>query len=260
MLSTATMRTVTTALTDRYAVIELSERGRYAVIIQQLGRCALEHPEGFTEADIEDMESIIGFPFETIRERYSSYSFDRLKGKFNVNADQDQMQRFRKLWFRMLKDYPMTCINATLEQNYYLFSIFARNNRYYLDFITGARNDAGYWDYSGLCSYSKSQNDAQFALRRLYYSFEYLPVLGLFSNQAIYTIMLFAAVLQYLNMEDRKKLILLIPMLGTLGICLIAPACKNHARYLYPLVYCMPVIWAAVTSKNHGNQKPYRDM
>lgn len=241
----------TKKITEKYVVTNVSSRAKNAMIMQQVARCVVEHPESFSEQDSEDIRAVIGLKLETISERYSPYSFDTIKGRFNVNATKSEMSRFRKLWLRLLKEHPLTCVNATLNQNYFLFSLLARNSVYYIDYRYGQINDKVVWDYSDLYTPSDGKAKLQEKLVTYYYAFEKIPIFGFLANQAIYTILLFVLIILCLTKKDKRELILLLPLLATLGITFVGPACLNHPRYTYPLVYSMPLmIGVASLSKN----------
>ncbi len=246
IISMVCMKWLTTSLTKQYVAKEISGRAKYALLIQQLGRCAAEHPESFSDADRGDIEAVMGIPLEQVAERYDPYSFDSLKGGFNVEASKTQMTRFRQVWLKMVKKHPMTCVNATLQQNYYLFSIFARNSRYYHSFYNGSVEDNELWNYSDLYTISASREKCQTILLKGYQMFEYIPFVGLLANHAIYMVILFVVFLRVISSCRLRWLILLMPLLGTIGIIIIGPALKLHGRYFFPIVYCMPVMLSAL--------------
>lgn len=254
ILITAVMaQLATTAVTDHYTAKNVSSRAKHALIIQQLARCITEHPESFSEADREDIETVMRLQLETIAEKYNPYTFDTIKGRFNVNASHEEMARFRAVWLRMLKTHPLTCMNATFQQNYFLFSILSENSKYYIDFRNGMVNDKAEWDYSSLYTASELRKAAHEKIYNYYVDFEKIPVLGLLADQAIYTIILFVSSLVCISAKKKKMMILIMPLLATLGIAFLGPACLNHPRYMYPLIYCMPFMVCAIASDMNSN-------
>ncbi|MBR0398800.1 MAG: hypothetical protein IJI10_11100 [Eubacterium sp.] len=240
IVPTAGMQLLTTSLTKHYVTYQVSGRAKSAMMIQQIARCAVEHPESFSDQDEKNLYTVIGLTLDETAEKYNPDTFDDLKEKYNLDVTAEEMAQFRALWIKMLKKHPGTCINALLHQNYYLFDLLAGNTRYYEGFTTGIRNQ----EYRDLYTPSKARAFLQHLLVRYYYLFAFFPAVGIFTDQAIYTLILIVLSLMSLSGSDKRNLVLLLPLLGTVGIVLVGPACFHHPRYTYPLFYTLPLMLA----------------
>ena len=92
-----------------------------------------------------------------------------------------------------------------------------------------------------------------------YRQFDNIPFLGLYVNQGVMTLLLLGICLYALFDKNPRLLLLALPLLLTLGVTFIGPAAYGHPRYLFPILYSMPLLFgifltgkgkaAAITNK-----------
>lgn len=236
------------ALNEHYEATEIRSRAMFAMPIQQTVRCLIEHGEDIPEEDYKAIHAVLTWSDEKYEKKYDPRNFDGVKESFKNDATGAELIGFFKAWLKLVIRYPQTCFMATANQTYYLFSPLVENVRYYKSI----------WAHSAR-SLKKYNFDAKpylpdFPVLKelcddLYYFEEYMfpsiPVVGLVVNSAVYTILLLAIFLSALLRKDKRPLILTVALLVTLAITFVGPAVYNHPRYIYPIMYSMPVLIAA---------------
>ena len=229
-------------LENKYTVANVSDRTKMAMMIQQVGRTVKEHLKEMTDKEVEELSRYFSLEPEKFRKVYSSRAYDSLRPYFLVK-DRPEATSFIRYWLHLVRRFPDSAINAFFHQNHYLFDLQANNRRYYVYLMTSA--ESGKRDFGWIFDESGEVAERRKNLGLLYKSVDTIPIVGLFTSQAIYTVLLFALCLIWLNSKDKRLFLLLVPMVLTVGICLVAPACYHHARYSYPIVYSMPALIAA---------------
>ena len=80
------------------------------------------------------------------------------------------------------------------------------------------------------------------------------PIIGMFSNVALYIMLLFVIVIFMLHDKCRRELFVMFPLLLSFCTILMEPRIMNQPRYAFPIIYAMPKVIAfycyTVTRKN----------
>ena len=229
-------------LNIRYDSQGVSKRAMFALPIQQISCYMVYHSDDVTKEEMQALQKVMKWSVKSYKKRYNPLSFDSVKTGFNNEATGKEIAGYLKVWFKLFWRHPGTYVNATMNQNYFLFSPFIDNCRYYRDVDTFSSGKE--YDLSGLYSIKTGLKVWQQKLFEYYHKFVNIPVLGLLVNQGVYSILLVGVCLYALCERNWKLLFLSVPMVLTLLIALVAPAAYGNARYTYPIMYAMPMLFS----------------
>ena len=240
-------------LNKAYDAKSLTSRAMLAMPIQQTARCLKVHGKVMEEELHEDLHAVMTWRDSSYRKRYDPRNFDKVKNSFKIDATPEEMDGFMNGWLQLLKLYPATCFMATANQNYYLFSPLVVNVRYYESFsghMELALKRYGYDPRQMLEGVPVFEGPCKALAAFQHDVFPTIPVLGLTVNLAVYIILLFGICVSTLFRDDRRPLILTVALLATLGITILGPAIYRHPRYIYPIMFSMPLLLAAFARSN----------
>lgn len=208
---------------------------------QQTARYIRDHGEEVTEEERAAIEAIL--PYEQMAERYDPKISDPIKINFNKQATDEQLKEYYRVWFKMFLKHPMTYALATIDQSYPLIYPFTENSVVYVGPGLIGKTQQTVMDETGI-SFPESLGTERRVLQRFFFLMYSLPIIGMISHTAPYTIgALFLSLLALM----RKKYIFLLPSLPVLisiAIVVAGPAVLSHPRYTFPVVYSAPVMTA----------------
>lgn len=240
------------ALNTRYDARAITSRAMLAMPIQQTVRVLGTVGDQIPKEDYDAIHAVLTWTDEEYAEKYNPRNFDSVKESFKTDASTEEILGFVKAWAKLLVRYPKTCFMAAANQTYYLFSPLVQNVRYYESLSAHSRLAKVRYDFDA-SEYLLDTPVLEELCAELsefhHYIFPSIPVLGLTVNQAVYTILLAVIFLCGLLRKDRRVLVLTFALLVTLGITAIGPAVYNHPRYIYPIMFSMPVLLAAFMFK-----------
>lgn len=236
------------ALNQKYDAKEITSRAMLAMPIQQSVRCLIEHGDEMPRTEYDAVHAVLTWSDETYAEKYNPRNFDKVKESFKIDASKEELLAFLKAWIKLILRYPETCVMATANQTYYLFSPLVRNVRYFTSL--SAHKDLALSRYGFDASpyvLTDPVREAWAEKLQLFHDvvFPELPILGLTVNQAVYTILLIGVCVCVLLRRDRRPLLMAVSLLVTLAITFVGPAVYWHPRYVYPIMFSMPVFIAA---------------
>ena len=242
--------TLVNHLHEQYNAQKYGTRAMLSMPVQQTARCLLEHGDEIDQDTLASIQKVLTWDLDEYEEAYDPLSFDTVKQGFNLDASSDDIRDFLKAWLHLFSKYPGTCIDATLNQTYFLFSPETINQTYYYPY--GVTMRAGKYDMSEFNPSHSKLSGINSILKQIYHSFGYFPVLGLFINQGFTDLILLAIALYALVEKRGRILFLCIPLLLTLAIVFVGPMVLYQARYTYPIMYCLPLLYGIFLSQR-GN-------
>ena len=236
---------------EKYEAAALPNRAILTIPMQQIARYMCLHGEEVSEDELKILQKVVKWNAEEYQKRYRPFNFDGIKMGYNSEAEKGDIKEYLMVWLKLFFRHPMSYIDATMNQTYFLFDVSAENQAYYKDVEAHRPDNVKDWDiYSNIKAFEKSREKIV-----LYYqSFSRFPIIGFFVNQGIFMVILVAICLNALNRKGVKTLILSLPMLLTLAITFVGPAVSGHPRYTYPIVYAMPLLLGAFIMEI-GNMK-----
>lgn len=229
-------------LYQKYNATHVSTRATLALPLQQISRCVVAHGDEMLPEELASIHEILDWSVSEFRERYNPYNFDGIKHGFPKEVSAEWYPHFFKTWFGLLIKYPETCITATLQQNYCLFSPLKDNSKYYGNVRQGLEKVKNP-DFTHVYELQEQKADMNQKLTRYYNSFSRFPFIGLYVNQGVMTLLLLGICLYALFDRNPKLLLLALPLLLTLAVTFVGPAAYGHPRYFFPVLYSMPLLF-----------------
>ena len=239
----------TSYLHGKYNATRVSTRAMLSMPLQQTARYMVYHSDELSSEEKTIIQKVIDYTPEEFAENYNPYNFDGIKHGFSRKASKKDLLAYLQVWFKLFLRHPETYINATLNQNYILFSPLANNSKYYgtapqkLTQITDP-------DYGSVYSAIKSHKSIKQKLTSYYINFCKIPVVGLYVNQGLLNLLLLAICLYSLCEKNGRLLLLGLPLLLTLAVTFVGPAALGHPRYTFPITYGMPLFFGLFLERN----------
>ncbi len=239
----------TSCLHKKYNATSVSTRAMLSMPLQQTARYMIYHSDDLSAEEKKTIQKVIDYTPEEFAENYNPYNFDGIKHGFSKKASKEDLLAYLQVWFKLFLRHPETYINATLNQNYILFSPLANNSKYYgtapqkLTQITDP-------DYGSVYSAIKSHKSIKQKLTSYYINFCKIPVVGLYVNQGLLNLLLLAICLYSLCEKNGRLLLLGLPLLLTLAVTFVGPAALGHPRYTFPITYGMPLFFGLFLERN----------
>ncbi len=228
----------------------------FAVPNQQIAREMNDHPESFTEEELQQLSDMLvtdAAP-SMLGERYSPDNSDAVKLLFNW--DFYSRRSTIKIWLRHLMLHPVTYIEAFLSGSsgyYYPFtekmagSVFDSFQWLQPDIKDGWRQYFQIPDHALDPEYPHATESLRNGLVNCLHDIYTLPVVNAVFSPATYVWCMLLAALIIINKRRYTKLWVLLPTLLILGICVLSPI-NGSIRYALPLLYCAPLLLAFACS------------
>ncbi len=210
-----------------------SAREMLSVPFQQTARLVSEKPDFYDEEDIKIIDYIL--KYETLASRYNPYLADPVKNEYNKNTIKEDLKDYFYVWFKGLKKHPDIYVDATLNNTYGFF--YPDKHNWYIY----ARYDKRVTE-NGLVDYHYNKLSFLRAFIDGYANtVPYIPIIGAVSNIALNTwaVLILAAYL--INTKNKRFLISLLPLFGSILFCFIGPA-NTYFRYTMPYIFALPVL------------------
>ena len=202
--------------------------------IQQTARYVKEHPDDVTPEEREAIDAVL--QYDRLADMYNPIISDTAKGLMGeINPSNEEVLTYLKTWARQAIRHPFTYVQATLNQNYFLLYPFDPNPAVYLSTGTVECGDFSVAAPEQIIPVKEK-------MKMVYQLLFSLPVTGLISNPAFYVLLLMALCIYALHRKDHSFWILLWPELLSVVAVVLAPAIFKHPRYLFPVIYSMPLL------------------
>lgn len=212
-----------------------------SIPFQQTARYARDYGDEVTEEEKVIIDRILNY--DTLAERYDPSKSDMVKSSA-YNIKWKDTQPYFKVWFHQLLRHPLCYLSATWEQNYSLFTPEVKNVALYRDPYIGYENgneiDVRSMSNLAVVELVSKYPVLQQKLVAFFDKQSSVPVIGLIGNVAFYvlTFLIFASIA---HINEIKWLIVSSPLWITILFAVSGPAILGHPRYLFPLIYCMPL-------------------
>ena len=210
-----------------------SAREMLSVPFQQTARLVSEKPDFYNEEDIKIIDYIL--KYDTLASRYNPDLADPVKNEYNKNTTKEDLKDYFYVWFKGLKKHPDIYVDATLNNTYGFF--YPDKHNWYIY----ARYDKRVTD-NGLVDYHYNKLSFLRAFIDGYANtVPYIPIIGAVSNIALNTwaVLILAAYL--INTKNKRFLISLLPLFGSILFCFIGPA-NTYFRYTMQYIFALPVL------------------
>ena len=227
------------ALVQHYQIEEGSIREALSLPFQQTARYAKEHG---AEISLEEKEAINAIlSYDILAERYDPKISDPIKETYKEDSSIQDLVNYFKVWAQQGMKHPLTYIEATINQNYYLvYPLIEDTTTYNTTIIDNETNIqlARELNIHEIPIIQKIDN-WRTGFNKVLFS---LPILGLLSNIGFYNLILI-----YLCYSSTKKriyemVVVLMPLLLSNVVIVLAPVIMGHPRYAFPIIYSMPLV------------------
>lgn len=238
---------LTFAMTTHYGIKKGSIREALSLPFQQTARYVMEYGGEVTEEEAEAIRAILDY--EHMGEKYDPRVSDPVKDRYKNNATMQDLLRYFSVWFKMFFKHPEVYIKATVNQNYYILYPFVEND-WILDTLISPRYDTKFvekiHDKYGELGITDPEilQGIRTALNGFYKVQFSLPVVGIFSHQAPYVLLLLALLVFALYKRMWRWLMAAVPVVLSVAVVILAPLIQNAPRYAFPIIYSMPVMLA----------------
>ena len=209
---------------------------------QQTARYVRDYGDEVTQEEREAIDAVLDY--DKLPSAYMELTADPVKTTYHAESTEELISYF-KVWFAQFLKHPLCYVEATWNQNYYVFAPNIDNIVYNKDCTVAYEimNEMGMQEQiefkvpekmHGICTIMVS-----------YYSLlTRMPVIGLLNNVAFYIILLFVITFFFLKEKQRKALWMLMPLWLTFLIIIASPQIQNQPRYAFPIIYSMPIVVA----------------
>lgn len=222
----------------------------YTNMLQQTCRLALEYPQELTESDVEIISKVIDF--EKIEEYYNPVTSDGIKQIVDLEAENEDVLAYSKVWFRQVIKHPFVIAEASFNVSYGFLAPVARNEE----------NDFSIWYYS--CEYEEFDFSIPTICLKMRYIYEgwmewcvSLPFIRVLQNPAIYFWAFLFMLCLVLCKKRYQYVIAFIPGIMTSLFYVGIPAYYHHPRYAFPLIFSSILyigIVLGILNQNGGNK------
>ena len=233
---------ITAVISSHYNIKPGSIAEALSLPFQQTARCVALHSDEITEEERFIISSVLDY--DVLLTQYNPIISDPVKATYNRNAATEELVDYLKLWFKMFFKYPQTYVEATLAQNYYLIYPFEYNAAIYMRFndfseelMQPLKEQVGLKEVTVFAE----QKELLFQWFLLMHT---LPVIGMLSHTATYTIALLFLIALALCRKEYKFILPAFPIFLSVMVIIIAPVIYGHPRYAFPIVYTVPVLIA----------------
>ena len=211
----------------------------FSLPFQQTARCVRDYGEELTEEEREAIATVLDY--ELLPEAYEELTADPVKSTYHAQGTKELLAYF-SVWFQQFLKHPVCYLEATWNQNYYLFAPDIDNIVYNRDCYVGEENAAG-TGFEDEIRFEVPEGMRGLATIAVswYTLLTRLPVIGMLNNVAFYVILMFCLLLFMGQDHVGKKAFVMLPMLMSFLFVVLAPQIQNQPRYAFPIIYAMPV-------------------
>lgn len=210
-----------------------SKREMFSVPFQQTARLVKEYPDFYNEEDKTIIDKVLGY--DTLASRYNPKLADSVKNEYNKYTTDEDLSAYFKVWFKGLTKHIDVYIDATLNNTFGFFYPEEHNWYIYTKYTTRVNEN-------NLLDYHYNKLSVLRAILDGYANgFPYIPIIGAISNIAINTWFVLILAVYLINTRNKKFLISLIPLFGSILFCIIGPA-NTYFRYTMPYIFVLPVL------------------
>lgn len=233
---------VNALITTTYNVEKDSPKEMFSLPFQQTARYVRDYGDEVTEEERLIISEVLDY--ENLPTLYNEMTSDPVKTTYRASNATELLAYF-KVWFQQFLKHPICYLEATWNQNYYLFAPNIDNIVYNKDCRIGHEimYDNGLLEYidfqvpsflHGICTIMVS-----------FYSFlTKLPIIGLLNNVAFYMILMFTVMFFMVKDKCKDGYIIFLPLLLAFIFIILSPQIQNQPRYAFPIIYSMPSVLA----------------
>ena len=231
------------AITKAYNVEQDSPKEAFSLPFQQTARLVRDYGDELPQDEIEVIDKVLYF--DELAETYDPSCSNDVKSMYHAQST-DELIDYIFVWFKEFWRYPLCYIEATWEQNYYIFMPDRTNIVYNLNMHQGAAlfdDNPEFVEFVGLVMPEWVVRVSITAVS-FYGMLNRLPIIGIFGNVAFYIMLMFVIMLFIKKEISIKEWFAFIPSLLAFAFVIMAPQIIEQPRYAFPIIYIMPTLAA----------------
>ena len=229
-------------LMQRYGIADGSIKEALSLPFQQTARYVKEHGDEVTKEERKAIRAVL--PYQKLGERYDPKISDPVKDTYRTEASTKDLMNYLAVWLQQGLKHPVTYIEATMNQNYYLLYPLAENTTLY-DAAETDKVAAGMLaEELGVHEVPLIQKLDRWrtGVNKVLFT---LPVFGLLSSMAVFNLILIYLCYGSIKKRIPQMALVLMPLLLSDAVIVLAPVIKGHPRYAFPVIYSIPIVFAA---------------
>lgn len=228
------------AIIVRYQVEMDSPKEMFSLPFQQTARYVRDYGDEVTQEEREAIAAVLNY--ELLPEAYEELTADPVKSTYHAQGTKELLNYF-SVWFRQFLKHPVCYLEATWNQNYYLFAPDIDNIVYNRDCYSGEEIVPGTGFDEKIQFYVPEQMHGLATIAVSWYTLlTRLPVVGMLNNVAFYVILMFCLLLFMVHDRMGKKIFVMLPLLMSFLFVILAPQIQNQPRYAFPIIYTIPAV------------------
>lgn len=208
---------------------------------QQTARYVKKYREEVTKEEKKAINAVLSY--NDLAERYDPRISDPVKGTYKETASVKDLINYFKVWFQQGLKHPITYIEATMNQNYYLLYPLKEDSTIYDTSDTDMESLVWFEDNLGIHEIPVIQkiDKIRTGFNQVLFT---LPVIGLLSNIAFFNLILIYLCYESIRRKIVEMTFVLAPLLLSDIVIVLAPVIFGHPRYAFPILYSLPFVFA----------------
>lgn len=227
---------VSNGLTHYYQIYPGSIQEALSLPFQQTARVVRDYGDEIPEEERAIIDNVL--QYDSLGKRYNPLLSDPVKNMYNRGTTKEGLCEYAKVWWCQFIRYPLTYVDATLHQNYPLFSLLVNNQHFYSNSNVFYGANGGELLFSGYSVVEKVEARS-ISFYKLWCD---LPIASILCRSSFYCNLLLVLTVIVWCEKKYRLLIVLLPMWLTVGICILGPVINGNPRYTFPIVYSMPLV------------------
>lgn len=230
-------------LLPMYHVTPGSIREVLSVPFQQTARYIIEHGEDVTAEERTAIDTVLDY--DHMIKFYNPHLSDNVKATYNENSTPDDLLRYFKVWFQMLRKHPDSYIQAYINNYYYylypgpilFYDYCYQPSERCMDLLNRVMAPLGA-DFH----YPSSLYTARMQYELFREDYMYVPPVILLMYSPTYTWLLTLLLLYGIYKKIPQAIGLLVFPVLVVCMCMVSPCNGFYFRYLYPVIFIFPVL------------------
>lgn len=230
-----------------YNIEKTDIRETLSVPMQQIARYSITNE--LTEEENDLLNSLFKYDIEKMKKVYNKDNADPIKESLFIKTSED-VKSFISLWWQLLKKDPIVYLDATLNNTYGYFYPYKQDVKESIGYFRVVKNkkiNKGNYHFYMNDKYMKFRNNFE----ENFYKVRRLPFIEFIYNTGTYFIILIILIGYTFIIKRKDYLIITIPLLMTYAFCILSPV-NAYLRYMNPIIVCLPIYMALITSKKYN--------
>ncbi len=219
-------------------ITEGSPREMYSVVFQQIARTISEHGDSWMSEEEKDcVEFVLQVDdVNDLKEYYHPQHADSIKGRFNVDTNDEILSEFLKVWGHGLLEYPITYLDSFFTNTYPYYSLYSSSydfKFYYNNPKAGGSSNEYNVNQLEIMSVPRK------AIAKVYRWICEAPVTSLLTTMGLSAFLLYFGLVQI--MMHRRYIYLFMYLFAALNYLISFLGPVAYYRYGLPFAFLVPL-------------------